>query len=39
MADKIENVDPAEAITRLNANQVALEGAFAVLAGSRKARS
>ena len=32
LADEIENVDIAEAITKLHANQIALEGAFAVLA-------
>ena len=32
LADSIENVDVAEAITNLNANRIALEGAFAVLA-------
>jgi flagellar hook-associated protein 3 FlgL len=32
LAGQIENVDPAEAITRLNAEQVALEAAFNTLA-------
>jgi len=32
LAGEIENVDPAEAITKLNSDQVALESAFAVLA-------
>ena len=32
-------VDSGEAISKLNANQIALEGAFAVLARTQMARS
>ncbi len=35
LSDKLENINPAEAITRLNADQVALEAAFATLARMR----